>query len=61
IPPENVLMVGDEPAIDLESPRKAGINHCVIVDRKQEDRIVAKDGGIFIKTLKVIPEILAKL
>lgn len=56
--PEKVVMIGDEPGIDLESPRKAGIRYSIIVDRRQEDKMFSKDGGIFVNSLRTVPQIL---
>ena len=55
---KEIAIVGDELIGDLKSPRKAGIKHCFIIDRKQREKIVTKDAGIFVKTLKAVPEML---
>ncbi|MCK4245069.1 MAG: HAD hydrolase-like protein [Candidatus Omnitrophica bacterium] len=56
--PEEVVMIGNEPGIDSESPHKAGICYSIIVDRKQKNRIIAKDGAIFVNSLRIVPQIL---
>ena len=58
--PEKTIMIGNELGIDLYSPKKAGIKYSVIVDRKQEEKIIFKDGGIFVNDLKIVPQILEK-
>ena len=56
--PEEVVLVGDEPAIDLESPLKGGMKHAVIVDRMQKEEVAFKNNGLFVRSLRIIPEIL---
>ncbi|MDD3927465.1 MAG: HAD family hydrolase [bacterium] len=59
--PEEVVMIGDEPAIDLESPLKGGMNYAIIVDRAQEEEVAFENGGVFVKSLKIVPSILRRL
>ena len=56
--PETTLMLGDEPERDLFPALKAGIRYGVIVDRNQKEEYVLRDGGIFIRSLKKLTEML---
>lgn len=52
--PEYTMMIGDEPKRDLYPALEAGIRHCVIIDRKQAEDIIEKEGGIFIRAYCVL-------
>jgi len=56
--PETTLMVGDEPERDLFPALKAGIRYGVIVDRDQTEECILRDGGIFIRSLKNLAEMI---
>ena len=50
--PATLMMLGDEPKRDLYPALKAGIRYGVIIDRNQPEKIIRRDGGIFIHSLK---------
>ena len=54
--PETTLMLGDEPEHDLYPALKAGIRYGVIVARGQKEDLLRKDGGIFIRSLRILAE-----
>jgi len=56
---ETTMMIGDEPEHDLYPALKAGIRHCVILDRKQTEDMVRKEGGIFVRDLGVVNAVLS--
>lgn len=58
--PESTVMVGDDPLYDLESALRAGIHHCVIVDRAQPESLKEKDGGIFVNSLSFLADCIKK-
>lgn len=57
--PETTVMIGDEPEHDLYPALKAGIRRCVIIDRKQTEDMVRKEGGIFVRDLGVVNAVLS--
>lgn len=57
--PETTMMIGDEPEHDLYPALNAGIRHCVILDRKQKEAMLQKEGGIFARDLDVVNEIIS--
>ncbi len=54
--PETTVMVGNEPQYDLEPALRAGIRHCVIVDRTQVAPVIEKNGGIFVNSLTILAD-----
>ncbi|MBR2510516.1 MAG: HAD family hydrolase [Lentisphaeria bacterium] len=56
--PETLMMIGDEVEHDFYPALKAGIRYGVVIDRKQKERLIAKDGGIFISDLRVLLDLL---
>lgn len=52
--PAHTMMIGDEPKRDLYPALEAGIRYCVIIDRKQQEDIIEKEGGIFIRAYSVL-------
>lgn len=48
--PTFTMMIGDEPKRDLYPALEAGIRYCVIIDRQQQEPVIEKDGGIFIRS-----------
>ena len=52
--PERTMMIGDEPKRDLYPARNAGIRYCVIIDRKQNEPVLRKDGAVFINSLDIL-------
>ena len=63
--PTRTMMIGDEPKRDLYPALAAGIRYGVIIDRKQQDPVIFRDGGIFINSLdnlsKMIQENLCQV
>lgn len=56
--PSKVVMIGDNIEQDGKSPLKAGIKKIVIVDRNQKEPIIDRDEFFFVKSLRIVPEIL---
>ena len=56
--PETLMMVGDEIEHDFYPALKAGIRYGVVIDRNQKERLIEKDGGIFISDLRVLAELM---
>ena len=54
----NLLMLGDEIEHDLYPALQAGIRYGVVIDRKQKERLIEKDGGIFISDLRILLDLL---
>ena len=61
VPPERVLVVGDNPRDDCAMPRKAGFHNIVLVDRSQVEPFRIQDGVHYVSSLKAVPEIVANL
>ncbi len=58
VPPERILVVGDNPKDDMQMPRAAGFRHFVLVDRSQDDPCRFEDGVHYVRRLDIVPEIL---
>ena len=59
--PEEVIVVGDDPKYDLAYAKGAGIGQVVLPRRNQrEDWVLDKDGGIYVKSLTVILNMIQK-
>ncbi|MFA6715354.1 MAG: HAD family hydrolase [Victivallales bacterium] len=58
INPDEVVMVGNEPAIDLESPHKAGIGHSVIVNRELPEAFKISGKDVFVNSLELVPGLM---
>ena len=57
--PKECLMIGDDPEWDLAGARRSGIEQVVLPRRDQEaELIVEDDGGIYVRSLGTVPEIL---
>ncbi|MBO4631417.1 MAG: HAD family hydrolase [Lentisphaeria bacterium] len=56
--PETTMMIGDEPEHDLYPALKAGIRYGVIIDRRQREDRVQRGGGIFVRNLGFVNEII---
>lgn len=56
--PSTILMLGDEKERDLFPALSAGIRYGVIIDRKQKEDIQEKEGGIFVRSLKILAEMI---
>ena len=57
--PGDCLMIGDDPEQDCAAAKAAGIEQVVLPRRDQaEDIIVEADGGIYVKSLMVVPQLL---
>lgn len=61
VPPERVLVVGDNPKDDMMMPRAAGFQHFVLVDRSQVEPCRIQDGVHYVGSLDAVPEIVANL
>ena len=61
VPPERVLVVGDNPRDDMQMPRAAGFQHFVLVDRTQPEPWRRVDGVHFVNSLDAVPAIIANL
>ena len=61
VPPECVLVVGDNPRDDMLTPRAVGFRHFVLVDRSQVEPCRIQDGVHYVSSLDAVPEILAGL
>jgi FMN phosphatase YigB (HAD superfamily) len=56
---DSSLMVGDSPEMDLKLAKAAGINQVVLPRRnQQEEYVVEADGGMYIKRLDYILELI---
>ncbi|MBQ6470832.1 MAG: HAD family hydrolase, partial [Victivallales bacterium] len=56
--PETLLMLGDEPEHDLFPALRAGIRHVCIIDREQTEESLFRDGGLFVRSLKTLEELI---
>ena len=57
--PEDCLMIGDDPLWDLGGARGAGIEQVVLPRRDQEEELVVEeDGGIYVRSLSIVPRLL---
>ena len=56
--PETLMMIGDEPRRDLVPALEAGIRYGVIIDRKQTEDICCHSGGIFVRSLEYLAEMI---
>lgn len=57
--PDQVVMVGDHPRMDLAHARAAGIHQVVLPRRDQEhDVMIEADGGIYVRSLVSLLEML---
>jgi len=56
---DETVMIGDNPVADLLHAQQAGIAKVILPRRTQEEAIVVEpDGGIYVKSLSVVPGIL---
>ena len=56
--PETLMMIGDEPRRDLVPALEAGIRYGVSIDRKQTEDICCHSGGIFVRSLEYLAEMI---
>ena len=57
--PQDCLMIGDDPRIDLAGAKGAGIEQVVVPRRDQDEALIVEDdGGIYVKSLMTVPELL---
>ena len=57
--PETTMMIGDDPERDLYPAQKAGIRCCAILCRTQTQPVLFKNGGIFVRSLKILADSIA--
>ena len=57
--PETTMMIGDTPERDLYPAQKAGIRCCAILCRTQTQPVLFKNGGIFVRSLKILADSIA--
>ena len=59
VPPERILVVGDNPKDDMQMPRAASTSGTLCsLDRSQDDPADSEDGVHYVRRLDIVPEIL---
>ena len=58
--PETVMMIGDDPIRDMLPALRAGIRYGVNIDRTQKEDWFRKDGGIYVRSLDILTELMEK-
>ncbi|OGV47890.1 MAG: hypothetical protein A2017_02255 [Lentisphaerae bacterium GWF2_44_16] len=56
--PEKTMMVGDNEKCDLLPALKSGIRSVVIINRKQKESLIYKNGGIYVNSLRILCDMI---
>ena len=59
--PERTLMLGDTEKWDSLPALKAGIRHAVIIDRRQPEPLLRKDGTLFVSSLELLANMIPSI
>ena len=61
IPPEDIVVIGDNPKDDFQIPSQAGIQHFFLVDRKRKEPFICENGACLVNSLEQVPDYLEPL